>query len=87
MRPRFSGSALNRCLAQQIVYLETPSNPTMKIADLKAVVTTCRRHSDIIIVCDNTFMSPYFQVRWLMSIPASQTPGPSVQKHKQRFPR
>ncbi|XP_043236722.1 cystathionine gamma-lyase-like [Amphibalanus amphitrite] len=45
----------------KMVYLETPSNPTMKIADLEAVVAVCRRHPGIITVCDNTFMSPYFQ--------------------------
>ena len=45
-----------------MIHLETPSNPSMKITDLEAVSELCReRHPGIITVCDNTFMSPYFQ--------------------------
>lgn len=42
------------------VYLETPSNPLMRITDLRAVVELARAHEALVIV-DNTVMTPYFQ--------------------------
>lgn len=42
------------------IYLETPSNPTMKITDIKAV-SEVAQSKDIIVMVDNTFMSPYLQ--------------------------
>lgn len=44
----------------KMIYMETPSNPTLKITDIKAVAMIARRN-DIITVCDNTFMTPYYQ--------------------------
>nr|ACY74433.1 cystathionase [Carukia barnesi] len=45
----------------KIVWVETPTNPTMKIVDIEAVSKIVHKHKDIILVVDNTFMSPYFQ--------------------------
>jgi len=42
------------------VFLETPSNPLLKITDLKAVINLAKEHGLLVIV-DNTFMSPYLQ--------------------------
>ncbi|MBX5476695.1 MAG: bifunctional cystathionine gamma-lyase/homocysteine desulfhydrase [Clostridia bacterium] len=42
------------------VYVETPSNPLMKITDLAAVAELCRARGALLIV-DNTFMTPYWQ--------------------------
>ncbi|MBR5359830.1 MAG: PLP-dependent transferase [Lachnospiraceae bacterium] len=42
------------------VYIETPTNPMMNITDIKAVAGTAHDHGLLLIV-DNTFMSPYFQ--------------------------
>ncbi|MDD3666936.1 MAG: aminotransferase class I/II-fold pyridoxal phosphate-dependent enzyme, partial [Bacteroidales bacterium] len=43
-----------------LIYLETPANPTMTIADITAIVELA--HSKGIPVCiDNTFCSPYLQ--------------------------
>jgi cystathionine beta-lyase len=42
------------------IYLETPSNPLMKITDLRGAVAIARRHN-IITLVDNTFMTPYLQ--------------------------
>jgi cystathionine beta-lyase len=42
------------------LYLETPSNPLMKITDLRNAAAVARRHG-IITLVDNTFMSPYLQ--------------------------
>lgn len=38
-------------------YLETPSNPTLQITDLNAVIAIAKQHG-IITICDNTFMTP-----------------------------
>lgn len=42
------------------LYIETPSNPTMKITDLAKAKELAERHGLLLIV-DNTFLTPYFQ--------------------------
>lgn len=42
------------------IYLETPSNPLLKITDLNKVINIAKKNKLITIV-DNTFMSPYLQ--------------------------
>jgi cystathionine gamma-lyase/cystathionine beta-lyase/cystathionine gamma-lyase/homocysteine desulfhydrase len=44
----------------RMVYVETPTNPLMRLSDLKEISKICRRNKAELIV-DNTFMSPYFQ--------------------------
>ncbi|OJG43036.1 hypothetical protein RV02_GL002956 [Enterococcus gilvus] len=44
----------------KMIYMETPSNPTLKITDIQAV-SAIAKEKDIITVCDNTFMTPYYQ--------------------------
>lgn len=46
----------------KLIWIETPTNPTMKIVDIEAIVKVVKSiNSEIIVVVDNTFMSPYFQ--------------------------
>lgn len=42
------------------LYIETPSNPTMKVTDLRKMKELACRH-DLLLIVDNTFLSPYFQ--------------------------
>ncbi|MBU5442780.1 PLP-dependent aspartate aminotransferase family protein [Paenibacillus sp. MSJ-34] len=42
------------------VFLETPSNPTLKITDIEAVATWAKSHG-LLTLLDNTFMTPYHQ--------------------------
>jgi len=44
----------------KVLYIETPTNPTMEITDLKACVAIAREHN-LTLVIDNTFCSPYLQ--------------------------
>src|SRR6202162_800549 len=44
----------------RIVYVETPTNPLMALADLEAIGKICQTKK-VELVVDNTFMSPYFQ--------------------------
>ncbi|QQS37379.1 MAG: PLP-dependent transferase [Ignavibacteriales bacterium] len=44
----------------KMVFVETPTNPMLILTDLKAVADICKENN-LISVCDNTFMSPYFQ--------------------------
>lgn len=44
----------------KMVWLETPSNPTLKITDIEKTAKITHEH-DAILVVDNTFMSPFFQ--------------------------
>ncbi len=44
----------------RMVYVETPTNPLMRLSDLAAISQICRRKKAELVV-DNTFMSPYFQ--------------------------
>jgi cystathionine gamma-lyase len=43
-----------------MIWVETPSNPLLKLIDLEAIAKTARE-SNIISVCDNTFASPWIQ--------------------------
>jgi cystathionine gamma-lyase len=43
-----------------LVWLETPTNPMLKICDLAAVADVCRRRK-VLLAVDNTFMTPYNQ--------------------------
>lgn len=42
------------------LYIETPSNPTMKVTDLFGMRELAARHG-LLLVVDNTFLTPYFQ--------------------------
>lgn len=44
----------------KMVWVETPTNPMLKLADLQAIARLCRERG-IISVCDNTFASPVVQ--------------------------
>jgi cystathionine gamma-lyase len=44
----------------RMVWVESPTNPMLKLADLPAIAAICRERN-IISVCDNTFASPIVQ--------------------------
>ena len=45
-----------------MVWIETPTNPTLKLIDIKAVVAIVKKiNPEAIVVVDNTFSSSYFQ--------------------------
>jgi cystathionine gamma-lyase len=44
----------------RMVWVESPTNPMLKIVDLTAIANVARKHK-IISVCDNTFASPWIQ--------------------------
>lgn len=46
----------------KLVWLETPTNPLMKIADIEAISSAIKDvNSDILVAVDNTFATPYLQ--------------------------
>ncbi|KAL2090103.1 hypothetical protein ACEWY4_014791 [Coilia grayii] len=46
----------------KLLWIETPTNPTMKVVDIKACAEIAHEHNkDIVVVVDNTFMSAFFQ--------------------------
>jgi cystathionine gamma-synthase len=45
----------------RLVWVETPSNPLMKVADLAAIASIARAVPQIVTVCDGTFASPILQ--------------------------
>lgn len=44
----------------KMVYLESPTNPMMKVADIAAIAEISKAHGALLVV-DNTFLTPYFQ--------------------------
>lgn len=42
------------------IFIETPSNPMMRVSDIRALAALAHEHSSLLIV-DNTFLSPHFQ--------------------------
>jgi cystathionine gamma-lyase len=43
-----------------LIWLETPTNPLLKISDISAISTLAKKVNSLVVV-DNTFMSPFFQ--------------------------
>jgi cystathionine gamma-lyase len=56
------GAALEKAITPKTkaVWVETPTNPMLKLVDLAQVAEVAKKHG-ILSICDNTFMSPYFQ--------------------------
>jgi len=44
----------------KLVYVETPSNPTMQVSDIQQISAIAHAHGCLVVV-DNTFASPYLQ--------------------------
>ncbi|XP_017778236.1 PREDICTED: putative cystathionine gamma-lyase 2 [Nicrophorus vespilloides] len=44
----------------KLIWLETPTNPTLKVIDIRAVAALSKE-KNIILAVDNTFLTPYFQ--------------------------
>lgn len=42
------------------IYIETPTNPMMNVSDIAVIAEIAKKHGLLLIV-DNTFLSPYFQ--------------------------
>jgi cystathionine beta-lyase/cystathionine gamma-synthase len=55
-------SAVERALTAQtrLVWVESPTNPLLKLVDIEAVSALAHGQQALVVV-DNTFMSPYFQ--------------------------
>ncbi|HEY1555606.1 MAG TPA: cystathionine gamma-synthase [Kofleriaceae bacterium] len=60
--PRGGAAAVEAALrpSTKLVWLETPTNPMLKIVDIAAVAALCKKRG-VIVAVDNTFMTPYFQ--------------------------
>lgn len=44
----------------KLIWIESPTNPTLSLVDIREVATLAHQHG-ILVVVDNTFMSPYIQ--------------------------
>lgn len=44
----------------KLLFVETPTNPMMKVADIAAIAKIAKKHH-VLLVVDNTFLTPYFQ--------------------------
>ncbi|KAM4022232.1 cystathionine gamma-lyase [Anomaloglossus baeobatrachus] len=45
----------------KLVWIETPTNPTLTVIDIQGCADIIHKHKDTILAVDNTFMSAYFQ--------------------------
>ena len=50
----------------KIVWIETPTNPTLKYPDVKEIGKICKQKGALLVI-DNTFMSPVLTVSILYS--------------------
>lgn len=56
------GKLLSDAQETKLFWLETPTNPTLKITDIEKVATMTKRfNANALLAVDNTFCSPYFQ--------------------------
>lgn len=51
----------------KLIWIETPSNPRLKITDIQAIVEIAKAHN-ILTACDNTWATPYFQLPLEMGV-------------------
>lgn len=42
------------------IFIETPSNPTMRVTDIEAV-SKISKNNNLLLIVDNTFLTPYYQ--------------------------
>jgi cystathionine beta-lyase len=47
-------------VATKMIYIETPTNPFLRVIDISAIATLAKKHG-ILFVIDNSVMSPYLQ--------------------------
>lgn len=52
--------ARNMRAETRLIWLETPTNPLLKLCDIEKISEIAHRNG-VLVVVDNTFMSPYFQ--------------------------
>ncbi|XP_055604932.1 cystathionine gamma-lyase [Uranotaenia lowii] len=45
----------------KLIWIETPTNPTLKVIDIEAVCKIAHKHPGVVVVVDNTFLSAYLQ--------------------------
>lgn len=45
----------------RLVWVETPTNPLMKLADIAAIAGITKKHPNVLFAVDNTFATPYLQ--------------------------
>jgi cystathionine beta-lyase/cystathionine gamma-synthase len=45
----------------RLIFLETPSNPLLKLTDIARVAQVCQEASQVLFAVDNTFATPYLQ--------------------------
>ena len=45
----------------KLVWVETPTNPLMKLVDIAEIAKITQKHPDILFAVDNTFATPYLQ--------------------------
>ena len=55
-------SRIHACIKPQTkaIFIETPTNPMMQVTDIAAVSELAQKH-DLLVIVDNTFLTPYFQ--------------------------
>lgn len=44
----------------RLIWTETPTNPLMNLLDLENIATIAK-NANVVTICDNTFLSPYYQ--------------------------
>lgn len=45
----------------KVIYIESPSNPTLEVADIKSISKIAHSKENCVVIVDNTFCTPYIQ--------------------------
>jgi cystathionine gamma-lyase len=45
----------------RMIFIETPANPTMQLADIQGLAEVAHSHANLILAVDNTFLTPMLQ--------------------------
>ncbi len=72
--PRYVSSASisidpSQFLCPQLIWIESPTNPTLRLIDIPRIVATAKAHSSHpLVLVDNTFMSPFYSSPLLQGV-------------------
>lgn len=58
--PKHAVYTISTPLCFQAIWLETPTNPTLKVMDIRATAALAKKHN-LLLAVDNTFLTPYLQ--------------------------
>jgi cystathionine gamma-lyase len=46
-----------------MVWVESPTNPTCRVVDIRQLAASVKKHPGVLLAMDNTFLTSYYSVK------------------------